>query len=153
MKYHFNMNIQEIKNQIKDRNIKFRAWDSREEEMYNEEKFLMSMDGEILDPSTFPFTVRKDCILLQYTGLKDKNGKEIYEGDILGNIKLQEDKMPIEIPKRIMVFWFNRESQYWVRDCNLQENPDFDYFSYDITIIDGFDYEVIGNIFENPDLI
>lgn len=73
------------------REIKFRVWDKTNKKMCDEKDFIMSLDGYVLDASTLPFTVRKDCVLLQYTGLKDKNNlQEVHEGDIIdsnGNIK------------------------------------------------------------------
>jgi len=51
------------------REIKFRAWDKDLHKMYN--KWTVIPDDD------------RSHILMQYTGLKDKNGKEIYEGDIV----------------------------------------------------------------------
>ena len=68
----------------------------------------------------------------QYTGLKDKNGKEIFEGDIMQ--------------------WCNTTNvwQKWiVKSCNGGWNP----FISDMTTDKPFRYEVIGNIYENPDLL
>jgi hypothetical protein len=56
------------------REIKFRAWDDGR---------MVYMTGALASISRFFRVIRKDSILLQFTGLKDKNGKEIYEGDMV----------------------------------------------------------------------
>ena len=64
------------------REIKFRAW-LPEVKGWLAEGFSIAMDGtEWYDDNGYSYRIKDDFILMQFTGLKDKNGKEIYEGDV-----------------------------------------------------------------------
>lgn len=76
----------------------------------------------------------------QYTGLEDKNGVEIYEGDILHNVTNPlVDKLPFQIEYRV------RGGGY----CWLDENGKEDLF-YDVIAEHS---EIVGNIHDNPELM
>jgi uncharacterized phage protein (TIGR01671 family) len=90
----------------------------------------------------------KDVELMQYTGLKDKNGKEIYEGDILKDI---DNNKCFEVLYRVGAFMLERQLNP-TRDklegydfATLQELSDADETLPEHT--------VIGNIYENPELL
>ncbi len=117
------------------REIKFRAWDKEE----NNFIYFDATDGlkSECDETYIRLNVRR---IDQYTGLKDKNGKEIYEGDIL-LVTLQPYGCPqLETFK---VIWNDSTARY-----NLLDKND-DGWSLDNTNI----IEVIGNIYENKELI
>lgn len=107
------------------REIKFRTWLKAKKEMF--------YDFTALTHPTF--SEGGLSVLMQYTGLNDKNGKEIYEGDIVQDTK----------NRKYEVIWdkymFNLKDYY----DGLSDYPT-DAFSEGI-------FEVIGNIYENPDLI
>jgi uncharacterized phage protein (TIGR01671 family) len=116
------------------REFKFRVWNETYQEMfYNsfsknkdyDEKLYITLDGKLR--GDFKHCGDVDCsehyVIQQYTGMKDKNGKEIYEGDII--------KYP-NAPYK----------DQWVQ--MLVEYP----FTYKNMT----DVEVIGNMFQNPEL-
>lgn len=82
-----------------------------------------------------------DCVLMQSTGLRDKNGKEIFEGDILKVTNLSS---------WLEVVSFNKDKAMFVSkeiEREIEETPLYDLFNTDI-----FEIEIIGNIYTNPEL-
>lgn len=86
--------------------------------------------------------------LMQYTGLKDKNGREIYEGDVLQSVRVYSGRgrRPTrDHSYRVQVVW----RDYAFRIKTIPPTPEW-------TALLGLDwqsYEVIGNIYENPQLL
>lgn len=132
------------------REIKFRGYSS--EELIGESQWLEGYGVTTIEytdntETTHLFTpygdyrVEKDSIG-QYTGLKDKNGKEIYEGDIVsfkfdGNIKISDVKYKLE--KGFYVQFESYNNSFELNISTLR------YPSRNTTII--------GNIYENKDLL
>lgn len=80
----------------------------------------------------------------QYTGLHDKNGKEIYEGDIL----LADEEYVDEGELYLEVKWNDAQTGFYLYDTKY----DFDCDREEFELIDK-SYQVIGNIYENPELL
>jgi len=129
------------------REIKFRAWDKEQKrwiKLEHKSGLLFSWgqiylsdsyDGE--DNPTFKKQDKDSFELMQYTGLKDKNGKEIYEGDIL--------EAERENACQWEVVWFN--GWYLDRYVNGVKDEGDDKYGFRT------DLKVIGNIYENPELL
>lgn len=116
------------------REIKFRAWTGKRMMEPSRNMVIDSYDGSVNWSFGGNQPEPMDCVLLQYTGLKDKNGKEIYEGDI---IRAQFPETQTTTGEARMVVEDICSSYASLRDAILDER----------------DVEVIGNIYENPELL
>lgn len=117
------------------RDIKFRAWDKKQKYM------AVQGDPDLETIQSFMFHFGK-CELMQYIGLKDKNDKEIYEGDIVVFYDMKDE--PIQIK-------FDKGSFGWFV---YEEKPYSDFIS--IQRLRGDDIkmlEIVGNIYETPELL
>lgn len=113
------------------REIRFRAWDREVGKMTEPFPLGCELAGDGFDV---------DWILMQYTGLKDKNGREIYEGDVVKWLGHEVRAGKQIRPERISTIG----GKYgWITDC---------FFLQNIAEGNGTQ-EVIGNIYENPDLV
>lgn len=111
------------------REIKFRAWTGSE--MVQSHLFLVDfLDGAILNTKADDY--EPDWVLMQFTGLHDVNGKEIYEGDIIQNEK----------GDRAIVDYHSFSCQFRPRSY-YGGGVDFYYQKN----------EVVGNYYEHPELL
>ena len=115
------------------REIKFRAWDEYLKCFYYD-GFSISPHG-IIDPqmqNRYVYSNSPNLLMLeQFTGLLDKNGKEIFEGDILQHPTIK-DLGPVEWDEYYASFdWLHPKMYGWSMS----------------------DAEIIGNIHENPELL
>ena len=128
------------------REIKFRAWDGRkmyyldlyQTPSYDEPVDIVFRDREYEEQGWIDSHLTEvTSFLMQYTGLEDKNGKKIYEGDIL-------DFVHVYGVRPAPIFW--RNGGFWV----AVNDPGYE----DRWIVpDPEECEVIGNIYENPELL
>jgi len=135
------------------RDIKFRAWEYGCLMTYSPEfTFYLKYHhcGDSIDVAINQ-ALRSVSVLMQYTGLKDKNGKEIYEGDLYKTVYKAgysiyevcfgeysngghyEDEISGN-------GWYLKETAYWTMEKVTTDIEDF------------YADEVVGNIYENPEL-
>ena len=116
-------------------------------------------DGKILiEYKKYLPVKQEEFVLMRYTGLKDKNGVEIYEGDVLYKQQFKD------IKDFGVVFW--RKGRYWVdwkvSQKGIKNNkqqvigwgkPEYGLGEFPLDVKRCQEYEIIGNIYENPELL
>ena len=125
------------------REIKFRVWLKNKKEMIYPNGYEYELvygtsytnKFHLVKLSDYSAKEIENIIIMQYTGLRDKNDKEIYEGDIvrfengkLGKIVWSKKDVGFAVKRKVKPLFFN---------CDIDAN----------------NVEVVGNIFENPELL
>lgn len=119
---------------------KFRVWDSEVKCWMSPDLWLIDFEGNLIctdDSDGEGFIYGDELVIQQFTGLKDKNGKDIYEGDIvkgIGDTRISTGIFEIGFGPFGIKFKRYLKSGHVV-NCSVLE------------------FEVIGNIFENPELL
>jgi hypothetical protein len=121
---------------------KFRAWDSAKKEMFKD-TFAITESGQVvvveqenvMSPPDYVFV--DHLVIMQSTGLFDKNNKEIFEGDIV-----------LVLDSPYTVFYDNERGSYRLKPHDDRWNVDYmSNFSH------GGNFEVVGNIYENKEYL
>ncbi|MDT9337776.1 YopX family protein [Clostridium perfringens] len=140
------------------REIKFRAWNLEKKIMVyeDEDDSTIYWDGVYCsDVEMVNIRLRNsEYEWMQYTGLKDKNGKKIYEGDILRCKCLKKCKLDSCAEKVIQ--YKNSLIEWWESGCNLGyrlRDSKGKTMMIKPTHLNTMEVEVIGNIYENPELL
>jgi len=127
------------------REIKFKFWDTKNKTMHKNGCPYLAIDSsgnvsELIHHEAFlewAGTVHTEHVIpLQYTGIKDKNGKEIYEGDVV----LYDDYVGLTG----VVYYDEAETSYIIKPM---QNGDYEVLGLTCHV------RVLGNIFENPELL
>ena len=134
--------------------IKFRAWDKEDEVMID--WFWLSSEGDLYETPVTAYDTphlelerNDDLIAMQYTGLKDKNSVEIYEGDVVERTYLfnggygETHTGEVVYDKEYARYVISRPQKHIEPKTEDLRN----------ILSDKSTYEVIGNIYENPELL
>ena len=140
--------IREVGEAMTGREIKFRAWDAKNKEMLYRSEVDISvrcdglLSGAVYEESDDCILSTREIPLMQYTGVKDRNGTDIYEGDIIIE-KWRRAKQNRLVTYRKAMFGTVDDTQNAYTFISL----------YNDLYHDEIEQEVIGNIYENPELL
>lgn len=110
--------------------IRFRVWDNVD---YMSKPFTLH---SLMGANRTEFT--SECVVMQYTGMKDKNGKEIYQDDVLSH---PAEKEPM------FIVWHDRTAGFGL----IKKGWAYTHFFHEA--VDPSECTIIGNVHENPELL
>lgn len=122
--------------------IKFRAWDEKHNRMIYDDILVYHEEGRLFSGISDPNEDWSEPQLLQFTGLLDKNGVEIYEGDIL-RVDEMTFKTSGPLPDILTVNYYVDTFELWKGDQPL----------FGLKLSYAKSCEVIGNIYQNKELV
>ncbi len=134
---------------MSNRVINFRIWDKEYKEMLYDPVHMLSTEGRAYcnyETGKIKAWPKDTYVIMQFTGLLDKNSKEIYEGDILeitllsgfkylGEVKWDQ----LRVTYCLEYSWGNRQTLSFFADNILPKTSEYT--------------KIIGNIYENPELL
>lgn len=129
------------------RTIKFRAKDIENGQPWRYGSLVTNLDSVTIisfdgGGEEHSYDVDPDTVG-QFIGLKDKNGRGIYEGDIVQIRYITKDGKCVVFPNKYSIIWIDKETAFSL----------YDGFSNCGSIVDSTKVEVIGNIHDNPELL
>lgn len=127
------------------REVKFRLW--LDNEMLSHEQLIrMDQDTHAMYTIITKEKQEEGTVLMQYTGLKDKDGVEIFEGDVLRRVSEEWD-----VDAVYKVVWGGIDYPAW--DVKPWYEGESNFFSDYENADEWGTLEIIGNIYENPELL
>ncbi len=127
------------------RETKFRVWDKKNKRFVNFTKIVFSIRKSVFLKDGFGNNIDGNFEVQQYTGLKDKKGNDIYEGDIVDSGQ-SVGSPNTALKNRIKI----TGEVFFEKGKFMFGNPKSKYKKW---LIDFLPFEIIGNKFENPELL
>lgn len=136
------------------RKHKYKAWDKKNKVWAFDWPFHIIGETTMFDLlNQYSIEAYNDLVIVEYTGLNDKNGKEIYEGDIVSICEMTSggdgpiDKILQKFPVAL-VEW-NKTMLAYVYSLPRKDRPPLSHQMLSL----GGHIKIIGNMFENPELL
>ena len=127
---------------------KFRAWDTTNKEMFKD-TFAITESGQVVVVDQSSVFVSPDyvfvdnLVIMQSTGLFDKNNKEIFEGDVL---EIEDEG---EVLGNAKLTWHNEQAVFMIEAISVDDIAPF----HEILSDESYSYRVVGNVYENPEIL
>lgn len=128
---------------------KFRAWDSAKKEMFKD-TFAITESGQVVVveqesvASSPDYVFVEHLVIMQSTGLRDKNDKEIFDGDVL---EIEDEG---EVLGNAKLTWDKERAVFMIEGISVDDIVPFHEIASDEK---SYSYRVVGNVYENPELL